>query len=555
MTAPNNIPEALERAARDHPASGISISDARGRHFERRTFAEVLDSAREVARGLLADGLHPGEPVAVSFPTSWDWLEGWLGTALAGGLPLAVPAPSALRNPDAQIDLYRYLADSMGCCRVLAGTALRDTIRSATADDVAQRIHPPESWQRLTNGELPVVSGDPEVTAFLQLTSGSTGRPRAVQIPNRGAMHNPQASDRAIGAPYGEPVHVWAERMVSWVPLYHDMGLIGSLLLPVLTGLEVSILRPEAFLGRPLLWLQVIAESEATFSTAPNFAYQMVVDRLADSLPDDLDLSGWRTALCGAEMVRPETAIALGSALEPRGFDPRAFRPCYGMAETTLAVTFDCRNLGLRSRAVPGKPDAAEVACNGVPIDDTEVRIVATGDDSTAGEDTVGEVEVRGPGVMTGYYCDPEATAEVFDDGWLSTGDLGFLHDGELYLTGRLKEILIVHGHNWMPEEIERVADQVMGGGGRTRSAAFSVSPDAEGERAVLVVEVAPDQRERVNELEPAVRSAVGRMLGLPLADVAFVARGSIPRTTSGKLQRRKLRLNYERGEVERIRG
>ena len=555
MTLAGNIPQALERAARDHPTTGVSISDARGRQFERRTFNVVLDSAHEVARGLVADGLAPGEPVAVSFPTSWEWLEGWLGTALAGGLPLAVPAPAALRDPTAQIDLYRYLANAMGCHRVLAGSALLETVRTAGADDVAQRIRPPEAWQRLIHGELPVVSDDPEATAFLQLTSGSTGRPRAVEVPNRGAMHNPQASDRAIGAPFGEPAHAWAERMVSWVPLYHDMGLVGSLLLPVLTGLEVFILRPEAFLGRPLLWLQAIADSEATFSTAPNFAYQMVADRLAGSLPTDLDLSGWRTALCGAEMVRPETAAALNGALQPRGLDPRAFRPCYGMAETTLAVTFDCRHRGLRSRSVPGKPDAAEVACNGVPIDDTEVRIVSSGDGSTVSEDTVGEVEVSGPGVMTSYYRDPEATAEVLTDGWLSTGDLGFLHDGELYLAGRLKEILIVHGHNWMPEEIERVADQIIGGGGRTRSAAFSVAADAEGERAVLVVELAPDQRARGDELEPAIRSAVGRTLGLPLADVAFVARGSIPRTTSGKLQRRKLRLDYERGEVERIGG
>lgn len=551
MTLPSNIAEALERAAREFPERGISVSDSRGRHFERRTYVQVLESAQAVARGLISDGLAPGEPVAVSFPTSWSWLEGWLGVALAGGLPLAVPTPAALRDPTALVELYRHLEEALGCRRILGSTALRDACAGAGCDDVAGRIRPPESWERPSTVALPVTRDDPEATAFLQLTSGSTGKPRAVEVPNRGAMHNPLASDEAIGAPYGQPAHAWADRMVSWVPLYHDMGLIGSLLLPLLTGLEVLILRPEAFLGRPLVWLNAIAESEATFSTAPNFAYQMVVDRVGDSLPADLDLSSWKVALCGAEMVRPETADAFCTGLAGFGFDAAAFRPCYGLAETTLAVTFDCRGQGPRSHSVPGRPEAAEVASNGVPIDATRVRVVSP-DGSDLGEDRVGEVQVSGPGVMTGYFRDPQTTSEVLHDGWLATGDLGFLHDGELYLSGRLKEILIVHGHNWMPEEIERVVDGVIGGGGRARSAAIPVA-GKEGERAVLVVELAPNQRDRLDELEPAIRSAVGRSLGLPLAEVAFVARGRIPRTTSGKLQRRKLRQDYERGEVERL--
>ncbi len=541
----SNIPEALERAAREFSAKGISISDPRGRSIERRSFPEFLASAQQVARGLVRNGLEPQEPVAISFPTSWDWMEAWFGTALAGGLPLAVAGAGVIRDRDTQIETFRYLESTFGCRRVLSSASLKRAAEEAGADDVASRIAPPEDWDRLDTGALPQVGSDPEATAFLQLTSGSTGHPRAVEIANRGAIHNPCVSDEIIGRPFGRPASAWADPMVSWLPLYHDMGLIGSLLLPLLSGTEVFLLRPETFLGRPHLWLEAITRANATYSPAPNFAFQMIVDRFADRLPEGIDLSPWWSACCGAEMVRPETAAAFCELMEPAGFEPKYFRPCYGMAEATVAVTFDTRLEGLRSRLIPGRSDAGEVTCCGGPILDTQVRIVGGG--ATLDENQVGEVQVKGPGVFRGYYRDPEATAETLADGWLKTGDLGFLYDGELYLTGRIKEILIVHGHNWTPEEIERVADTAVGGGGRARSAAFSVTDSRRGEKAVLVVEIAPDQRQHLAELEREIRVAVGRRLGLPLADVAFVDRGKIPRTTSGKLQRRKLRQDYER--------
>jgi acyl-CoA synthetase (AMP-forming)/AMP-acid ligase II len=331
------------------------------------------------------------------------------------------------------------------------------------------------------------------------------------------------------------------------------MGLIGCLMLPMLYGLDSWLLRPTTFLARPTLWLQELGRRGTTFTPAPNFGYQLCVERIRDGALDGVDLSGWRAALTGAEMVRPETCRAFAERFAAAGFRPEAFRPCYGLAEATLAVTFDVDGQGVRTLAAPAGTDAgmqlAEVVSTGRPVADTQVRILAP-DGRPAGEDLIGEVAISGPGVFAGYYRDPEATAETLTDGWFRTGDLGFMHAGELYLTGRIKDVLIVHGHNLMPDDLERIADAVTGGGGLARSAAFSVARGVEGEVAVLVVEVSDPDPGRLVELGREIRVRIGREIGLPLADVLFVRRGRIPRTTSGKMQRREVRRRYLEGEL-----
>jgi acyl-CoA synthetase (AMP-forming)/AMP-acid ligase II len=341
--------------------------------------------------------------------------------------------------------------------------------------------------------------------------------------------------------------------MVSWLPLYHDMGLIGCLMLPVLCGLDSWLLRPQTFLARPRLWLDQLGRHGTTFAPAPNFGYQLCVERIGADEVAGLDLRGWKAALTGAEMIRPETTDAFAARFAPAGLEARAFRPCYGLAEATLAVTFDLRGEGVRTRPMPQGAGAGfgldQVVSTGLPIRDTVVEIVAP-DGAVLGEDVVGEVRFRGPGVFLGYLNDPEATAASLRDGWFATGDLGFLHAGELYLTGRTKELLILRGHNLMPDELERLADGITGGGGLLRSAAFSIARGAEGEEPVLVVETEASDPERLAELGHAIRVAVGRALGLPLADLVFVRRGRIPRTSSGKMRRGELRALYLDGTL-----
>jgi nonribosomal peptide synthetase protein BlmVI len=399
------------------------------------------------------------------------------------------------------------------------------------------------------------VSDGPDL-AFLQLTSGSTGLPRAVMISHQGAIHNPVACSESIGRPLGRPIHELAETMVSWLPLYHDMGLIGCLMLPLLCGLDTWLLRPETFLARPRLWLDHLGSHGASFTPAPNFGYQLCVERIGEDARAGLDLSPWRAALTGAEMVRKETTDAFSAEFEPHGFRPENFRPCYGLAEATLAVTFDVAGEGVRALPAPAGTDAGfamtDVVSNGVPIRDTEIRITAA-DGSALPEGSVGEVAIRGPGVFLGYYGDREATDEVLRDDWFATGDLGFLSSGELYITGRTKDLLIVRGHNIMPDELERIADSVTGGGGLTRSAAFSIARGAAGEEAIMVVETTEADPERLADIGREIRIRLGRAMGLPLADLAFVRRGRIPRTTSGKLQRGELRLRYLDGTLDRL--
>jgi acyl-CoA synthetase (AMP-forming)/AMP-acid ligase II len=399
-------------------------------------------------------------------------------------------------------------------------------------------------------------TNDGDDLAFLQLTSGSTGLPRAVMISHRAAIHNPIASVEAIGAPHGEPADVWADAMASWLPLYHDMGLIGCLILPLICGLDSWLLRPPTFLARPKLWLEQLGAHGVTFTPAPNFGYQLCVERIRPETIDGLDLSSWRAALTGAEMIRPETTDAFCERFAPFGFKPETFQPCYGLAEGTLAVTFDIKGEGVRTLPAPTGTDAgfgmSRVVSTGSPIRDTQVRMTAP-DGTPVAESVIGEVCIKGPGVFSGYFNDPEATRETLKDGWFATGDLGFMAGGELYLTGRTKDLLIVHGHNIMPDEIERLADAVTGGGGLMRSAAFSVARDATGEEAVVVVEVKGPDPDRLPEIEREIRIQVGRQMGLPLADLVFVRRGRIPRTTSGKMQRGELRQQYLDGALERV--
>jgi acyl-CoA synthetase (AMP-forming)/AMP-acid ligase II len=406
------------------------------------------------------------------------------------------------------------------------------------------------------SGKVHIPSAGPEDTAFLQLTSGSTGHPRAVMIPHRAAIHNSIASDVAIGTPYGKPAREWATSMVSWLPLHHDMGLVGCLLLSVVCGLDLWLLPPSTFLARPRLWLEHLGQHGPAFAPAPNFGYQLCLERLSAEKRQGLDLSGWRSAMTGAEMIRPETTSAFCDSFAPFGFRPEAFRPCYGLAEATLAATFDLKGEGVRTLPLP--PGAAnglglsDVVCVGQPLIDTEVHITAP-DGSPLPEGGIGEIRIHGPGVFAGYFGDPEATADGLRSGWLLTGDLGFLHDGELYLTGRTKDLLILRGHNMMPHELEWLAEEVTGGGGAMRCGAFSIAHGGEGEVPVLVVEVTDRKPASLAALNKEIRSQVGRALSLPLADLVFIRRGRIPKTTSGKVQRRQLRQSYLEGTLERL--
>jgi len=546
---PETLPRALKRAAMDFPGAGLGIFDSRGRRVERKSYPEFWDFVRERASRIAALGIAHHEPVIVALPTSWEWMGAWWGVLLAGGWPVAASGAGAMAAAEAQYGKVDGILERLGGRFVLSSEGFRKGALEHGYAWAEQHVLTHEDLDRLPApaGFRPSM-GEPGEVAFLQLTSGSTGHPRAVMISQEGALHNALASSIAIGAPQGRAVHEWADAMVSWLPMYHDMGLIGCLMLPIVTGLDSYLLRPPTFLARPKLWLEELGKRGTTFVPAPNFGYQLCVERVREAQIEGLDLSGWKAALTGAEMVRPETTRAFCEKFGPFGFDERAFMPCYGLAEATLAVTFDQRGEGVRTMPLPqGAGEGfsmSELVSNGEPIVDTRVEIRAP-DGRVLPEDAIGEVCIHGPGVFRGYFGDEEATKAALRQGFFHTGDLGFLHDGELYITGRNKEILIVHGHNMMPDELERIADGVSGGGGLCRSAAFSIASSAEGEEAVMVVELSDTDREKMDAMAQEIRSQIGRRLGLPIADLVFVRRGQIPRTTSGKMQRNELRRRY----------
>jgi acyl-CoA synthetase (AMP-forming)/AMP-acid ligase II len=558
---PADLVAAWRRAAECFPERGIGLVDRRGRATEWRRYPELERGFALHARRLARRGVRPGDRVLVSLGTSWEWLDAWFGALFLGALPVALAPPEGLGSPRGVLDRAEGVARRLGASLLVCSDTLEQAIREGEYPTLSAIAATPAAICALEPANGGSMAGaraagiDPASTAFLQLTSGSTGVPRAARISHRAATHNPVASAEAIGRPWGAPAWEWQERHVLWLPLYHDMGLVGGILYALLNGLDLHLASPRAFLSRPRAWLDLVSAAGASVSPAPNFAYQLCVERVGESERAELDLSRWRAALMGAEMVRAETARAFCAAFARSGLDAAAARPCYGLAEATLAVTFDCAGEGVRTATVPddgrGTGELSEVVSVGVPVVDTEVRVVAA-DGAPLPDGHVGEVRVRGPGVFDGYWDDDEATRDALDGGWLRTGDLGFLRAGELYLTGRTKEILIVRGQNLMPHEIEWIVEEVVGAGGACRVGAFSV-PRGSGEEPVVVVELSGDGPDDLLATEREIRSRVGRRLSLALADVAFVRRGKIPKTTSGKVQRRELRARYLARDLERL--
>ncbi|MEE8278375.1 MAG: AMP-binding protein, partial [Thermoanaerobaculia bacterium] len=480
------------------------------------------------------------------------WFVAWLGALLAGALPLAGPSggAGAAKGSHARVaeSARQVRAETLVCDAGLKAELgeLEAPFSVFTAEELAT------SSPATRNREA---RPDPGAIAYLQMTSGSTGVPRAVEVTHRAVFHQVDIQEEVVGAPFGKSAREVIDLAVYWLPLFHDMGLM-VVLYTMLYGMDLWLLPPEAFLARPRIFLELLHSVGSSVSSGPNFGYQLCVERVGEEEVAALDLSSFRAALTGAEMVRGDTIEAFCTKFGRCGFESRAFRPCYGLAEATLAVTLDRRGEGPRSLPLPEGADRglglADLVGAGPPVPETELKITAP-DGSSLAAGSVGEIRVRGPSVFSGYYNDPEATRETLQDGWLRTGDLGFLDDGELFVAGRVKDLLIVRGQNLMPHELEWLAESATGGGGSLRAAAFSVARGPEGEEAVVVVEVSSGDVAALHELAGRVRSRIGRELGLPVADVALVRRGRIPKTTSGKVKRGELRGLYLDGRLERL--
>jgi acyl-CoA synthetase (AMP-forming)/AMP-acid ligase II len=383
----------------------------------------------------------------------------------------------------------------------------------------------------------------------LQLTSGSTGTPKAAMLSHRGLVHNAMALQEAMimdSAPYEVP-------LIGWLPLHHDMGLVGYLIGSIITGTNLWLFPPTAFLGRPSRWLEFVSNSGPCKTLAPNFAYGHCVQCCTATDIRTMDLSQWRLAGVGAEMVRADTMELFSTTFAASGFRPDVLRTGYGLAEATLAVCADQKQRGIRTTTLPQNGDAygatRSVVCVGAPVRDTKVRVI-DGAGSTLPEGSIGEVVVSSPGLFRGYFNDTQATNQVLANGWLRTGDLGLIRDDELYVTGRLKDVLIVHGQNYMPHEVEAIAEQAAGGG-LSRSCAFSTSHDLEAETVILVVEVTTGDTDTLAAHAKAIRRLIAGELSFKIGELLLVRRGTIPKTSSGKIRRQELRDLYFKGALQ----
>ncbi|KOV78014.1 non-ribosomal peptide synthetase [Nocardia sp. NRRL S-836] len=554
LSDPADLVELLVARATGQPdAVGYVFTDGDGAELA-LTYRELDAAARAAAAQLQATGVEPGDRVMLLHPPGASYVTAFFGCLYAGAVAVPVYPPTN------RAGIARVLAVAEDCAATVAMTdeVLLPAVQERLGDRSLRWLVPTgeeTGWSR------PALT--PDTVAFLQYTSGSTATPKGVLLSHGNLLHN----SAVIAGVLAPDEHT---RSVSWLPPYHDMGLIGGILQPLHSGFPGMLMSPMAFLHHPVRWLRAISEFGATASAAPDFAYAECVRRISDEELAGLDLSTWRLALVGAEPVRAPTLHAFAERFGPAGFRAEAFLPCYGLAEATLFVT----GAASSARPVELTVDRAELAGGSVVPAESGATLVGCGTtrgadlvavvDPATGEErppgAVGEIWVSGPTVGAGYWANEKETRRVFharlagsEHDWLRTGDLGFLRDGELFVTGRLKELIVVRGANHYPADIEQSAASAGPGLAAGRAAAFAVD-DGATERVVLVHEVArgfaQGQPAEVTALVRAVREAVTRDHLLELSDVVLVRPGSVPRTSSGKVRRTACREQYLAGTL-----
>jgi len=519
-----------------HGRAGAGPVDAR----------DLLERARRWAVALSGAGVTTGARVPILLPGSPDFAGALLGTMLAGAVPAPLATPMTFGSLDRYVENLRAIVADSGARHVVSSGRLLEAIRrdAGLGAHLRDAITPDDA--RDAAGPAPSPSLDARSPGLLQYTSGTTGRPKGVLLSHGALTHNAFAIQRGLGLGPGDVG-------VSWLPLYHDMGLIGVLLTAICHPYPIHLLQPQAFVLSPGRWLELVHETGATVSAAPNFAYDLCVRRAR--VPDALRLDGWRRALNGAEPVHAQTLDRFADAFGDRGFERSSATPVYGLAEATLAVTFSDPEAEPDLLAIDGsaleergvlEPGDRPIVSVGRPVAGTGVRIVRR-DGGVAREGEVGAIEVSGPSLMDGYYGDPDATASVLSDGWLSTGDLGAMLDGRLFVVGREKDVVILNGRNVHPHDVERIATEVEGATGG--AAAFGRTDPATGtDGLVVVVETRERDTDRRLRLGRTVRGDLLAVLGVS-AEVYLWPVGSIPRTTSGKIRRRACARSLEEGE------
>ncbi|MBW2523964.1 MAG: fatty acyl-AMP ligase [Deltaproteobacteria bacterium] len=547
------VVEALVEQARTPTGrDAFTVIDPDGR-TSRLSADDLLTRSLAAAAALRKHGLHQGDRVMVCLPTSDALLVTVWGVLLAGGACVPLYPPMAARG------IGHWKERVLAVARVVQprGAVVDPRVRPHMAAVLEKHAEDrftltPDALEGSEQAEPAGVLEDD--LAFVQFTSGTTRQPLGVAITHAALMANIRGLVAGLGL---GPEDV----SVSWLPPYHDMGLVGHVFTPLVCGAHQVLMAPTRFLVRPARWLQLIDELGGTQTTAPNTAYSICVRRIPPAARAQLDLSRVQSALCGAEPVLLDTHRRFCNAFAPSGFDPAAYRPVYGLAEATLAVClgpeggarFDwvsrriLSSFGVAEPMAEGQPDSLAFASVGRAIEGHEIAVVRP-DGAQCGAREVGEIHFRGPSLMRGYFNDPMATRDVMRDGWLATGDLGYLAGGQLHVTGRSKELIIKAGRNYVPTDIEAACmqePQLRPG----RAVAFGLPCARTGtEDLVVVAEVAEAGLVGDRQLAQRVVGRVAEHTGVRPDRVELVGQGVLPKTSSGKLQRRQVRAALESG-------
>ncbi len=545
--------EALDYAASGK--RGLNFHDARGTLVRPYPFSELRTDAIDMALRLIARGVRPLDRIALVAETGPDFAALFFGVVYAGAWPVPLPLPTSFGGRDAYVEQIRVQLASSDPKMLLYSPQLADMASEAA------RISGVEGMDWATLGNTPVVPAPLPMAAsgdicYLQYSSGSTRFPHGVAVTHGALLNNLAAHAHGMQL-------IGSDRCISWLPWYHDMGLVGCFLSPIANQVSADYLKTEDFARRPLAWLDLISRNQGTtVSYSPTFGYDICSRRMSSQTKasDRFDLSRWRLAGNGADMIRPDVMQHFVDAFAPAGFQATAFLPSYGLAEATLAVSIMPPGEGIRVELVAetqlsgvaagqDRPQRFRAIVNcGKPVRDMTVE-VREEDGTPLPERAIGKLWCTGPSVMAGYFRDAEATAACMHDGWLDTGDMGYMSEGYIYIVGRAKDMIIVNGRNHWPQDIEWAVEQLPGFKAGDIAAFAITTPGGEETPAVLVQCRTSDDKER-SRLRDEIRERVRSVTGMNCV-IELVPPRTLPRTSSGKLSRAKARNLYLAGEIK----
>lgn len=517
-------------------------------------YTEILSRAQAAAGYLQGEGLQRGDRVAIILPTSVEFLDSLLGIQLAGGIPAALYPPFRLGKLDEYYARLRRMLNKMGARYLITDSRTRKLLGSGvTGVSSLKEVIDAADLQKGTGWrQVPVNEDD---VAFLQFSSGTTVEPKAVMVTHSNLMHNLAMMEAGVGG--GTPEE-FVGGGVCWLPLYHDMGLVGCLYLGLHYPGTITYMGPETFIARPAMWLQTISKYRGVVSPAPHFAYGLCLKKVRDEDMEGCDLSSWRSALNGAEPIDVETMERFTERFSRWGFRKEAMTPVYGLAEAGLGVSFSAMNeparvtefereaLAAEGRAVRGT--GRKLPSVGKPMLGLSIAIHDE-QDNPLPEGYAGRIMVKGPSITKGYFNDPELTGTTIRNGWLDTGDIGFQFEGNLYIGGRAKDLIIIRGRNYAPQEMEELLLELPGL--RTGcSIAVGIQVEGQGEDLLILAELDPMSKRPGEEIVAEIKNRLLKGLSLAPYHVELLPAGTLPRTSSGKLRRSDALKKYVSGEL-----